>query len=285
MARCCGWRTTAPWSSPTRSRGACASPSPDRPPGRRRLLAVVRTDFERIHAGYKFQPQEMVPVPGRPDVLVPYDELLVYEKEGVATVPKVVDGKILQIGVRDLLDGIDVAGSRPRAASVHPAREAARVVVSYSHKDELFRDELETQLKLLQRQRLIALWTDRRIDAGDEWKRAIDDNFERADLVLLLVSADFINSDFCYEIEMQRALERHAEGSARVVPIIVRDVAWSSAPFAKLQVLPGGGKAVVGKGKGKLARDTAWKGVAEALERILRSNPPRGSLPADALAR
>jgi internalin A len=92
------------------------------------------------------------------------------------------------------------------------------------------------------------------------------------------VSADFINFDYCYDIEIKRALEKHAEGSARVVPIIVRDVAWNSAPFAKLQALPEGGKAVAAKGKGKLARDTAWKGVAEALERILRSNPPRGSL-------
>jgi internalin A len=72
----------------------------------------------------------------------------------------------------------------------------------------------------------------------------IDNNLEEADIILLLVSADFIASDYCYDIEMKRALERHESGEARVIPIIVRDVSWQSAPFGKLQALPINGKAV-----------------------------------------
>jgi internalin A len=95
---------------------------------------------------------------------------------------------------------------------------------SYAHKDESLRNELETHLKLLQRQGRIESWHDRDIEAGDEWKRKIDDNLERADIILLLVSADFIASEYCYEKEMTRAIERHEKNEARVIPVIVRDV-------------------------------------------------------------
>jgi internalin A len=98
-----------------------------------------------------------------------------------------------------------------------------RVFYSYSHKDEPYRNELETNLKILQRQNIIESWHDRLIGPGDEWKQAIDDNLERADIVLLLISSDFIASDYCYDLEMKAALKRHDEKKARVVPIVVRD--------------------------------------------------------------
>jgi len=89
---------------------------------------------------------------------------------------------------------------------------------------------------------------------------------ETADVILLLVSADFIQSDYCYDVEMKRALERHEAGEACVIPILVRDVAWKDAPFDKLQFLPAGGKAVTTWGPDKYARDTAWRNVAEGIE-------------------
>jgi internalin A len=89
-------------------------------------------------------------------------------------------------------------------------------------------------------------------------------------LVLLLVSPDFIASDYCYDKEMRRALERHEEGSARVVPIIIRDVDWQPAEFAKLQALPKDGKAVAAKARPRLARDAVWKNVAEGIRQLLR---------------
>jgi internalin A len=76
------------------------------------------------------------------------------------------------------------------------------------------------------------------IGPGAEWKESIDENLERADIILLLVSADFISSDYRYEVEMEAAIKRHHDGKATVLPIIVRDVAWTKAPSAKFQGLP-----------------------------------------------
>ena len=81
-------------------------------------------------------------------------------------------------------------------------------------------------LSLLQRQGVIQTWHDRNINAGDDWKQQIDDNLNTATVILLLISADFLASDYCYEIEMQRALERHNAGEARVIPVILRPVDW-----------------------------------------------------------
>jgi len=79
-----------------------------------------------------------------------------------------------------------------------------QVFVSYSHKDETLRAELEAHLKLLHRQRVISVWTDREIVAGNEWKGEIDESLESATIILLLVSSDFIASDYCYDVEMKR---------------------------------------------------------------------------------
>ena len=143
--------------------------------------------------------------------------------------------------------------------------EKVRLFYSYSRKDEELRNELEKHLTLLHRQGLIDAWHDREIDAGDEWKEAIDENLERADVILLLISADFIASDYAFDIEMKRALERHEEQTARVIPVIVRDVNWRKAQFARLQALPKDGKAVTLWEN----RDTAWRNVSEGIERVV----------------
>ena len=135
---------------------------------------------------------------------------------------------------------------------------------SYAHEDEALRNQLETHLKILHRAGLIEPWTDRRIAAGDEWRGEISDNLERADIVLLLVSADFIDSDYCWDIEMTRALERHEAGEAKVIPIVVRDVNWQKAPFGKLVALPKDGKAVDTWDN----RDTAWRNISEGIEAV-----------------
>ena len=142
---------------------------------------------------------------------------------------------------------------------------------SYSHKDELLRDELAAHLKLLERQNVIRGWHDRRIDIGRDWKHAINEHLERAGVVLLLVSADFLASDYCYDLEMKRALERSEIGSALVIPVIVRPCDWTRAPFAKLQALPRDGKAVTSWP----GRDEAWTDVAQGIRRAVQSIPSR----------
>jgi hypothetical protein len=115
---------------------------------------------------------------------------------------------------------------------------------SYSHKDEALRDKLEVHLAMLKRQGVVDTWHDRRIVAGDEFAGRIGAELERADIILLLVSPDFLASDYCYDIEMTRAMERHEAGEARVIPVVLRPCDWHGAPFGKLNAAPKDGKPV-----------------------------------------
>ena len=115
---------------------------------------------------------------------------------------------------------------------------------SYSHADEGLRDQLEKHLSGLQRQGLISSWHDRRITAGTALGEAIDSHLDAADTVLLLISPDFIASDYCYEREMNRALERHQKGEARVIPVILRPCDWHGLPFGNLLATPTDGRAI-----------------------------------------
>src|SRR5438105_15534569 len=105
------------------------------------------------------------------------------------------------------------------------------VFISYAHEDEALLRQLETHLSLLKRQGLISLWHDRQIVAGTDWAQAIDTQLEQAGVILLLISADFLASDYCYGIEMSRALQRHKVRQVSVIPIGIRPVEWKSTPL------------------------------------------------------
>src|SRR6266571_8095269 len=112
------------------------------------------------------------------------------------------------------------------------------VFFSYAHEDEKLCKRLETHLTLLKRQGIISTWNDRNISAGREWKREVDAHLNTAQIILLLVSPDFIASDYCYSVEMKRAMERHERREATVIPIILRPCHWQIAGLDKLQALP-----------------------------------------------
>lgn len=119
-----------------------------------------------------------------------------------------------------------------------PPDHPVELFYSYSHKDEKLRSRLESHLHGLRRQGVISGWHDRRIVAGTDWARELDLRLETAGVILLLISSDYIESDYCYGVEMKRALERYEAGAARVIPVLLRPCAWQSAPFGKLQALP-----------------------------------------------
>jgi len=155
----------------------------------------------------------------------------------------------------------------------------ATLFFSYSHVDEDLRDQLETHLAGLQRQGLISSWHDRRIAAGEDFGAAIDSHLDTADVILLLISPNFIASNYCYERETKRALERHEQGVARVIPVILRPCDWHDLPFSKLQAAPKDGRAI-----------TMWPNVDEAfldvvtaikraLKELGRSAKPAGPKP------
>ena len=120
----------------------------------------------------------------------------------------------------------------------------ANLFFSYSHKDEELRNELETHLALMKRQGIISSWYDRRITAGSDIDEVISAELESAQIILLLISADFIASDYCFQKEMGRALQKDADGSAVVIPVILHPCDWHSAPFGHLRATPTDGKAI-----------------------------------------
>jgi internalin A len=147
-------------------------------------------------------------------------------------------------------------------------KKAISVAVSYSHKDEKLRKDFDSQLSPLKRMGLFSAWHDWMITPGADWKAAINDNFNGADLILLLVSSDFIASDYCYDVEMKAALERHENGEARVVPIILRACLWEGTPFGHLQALPRLGKPITSWNNRDLAWTDVVKGISEVVEEL-----------------
>ncbi len=147
------------------------------------------------------------------------------------------------------------------------------IFYSYAHADERLRDLLEQHLSSLRREGLIINWHDRQIVAGMDWEDTIDVHLNSASVILLLVSPDFMSSDYCYGIEMQRAMERHVSRSALVIPIILRPVDWQHAPFAHLQALPTGAQPVTEwTNRDKAFQDVAL-GIRRAVEDLAARSP------------
>jgi hypothetical protein len=135
----------------------------------------------------------------------------------------------------------------------------ASVFFSYSHKDEALRDELEKHLAMLRREGAISAWHDRRITAGEDFSNAINEELQKADVILLLVSSDFLSSEYCYSVEMRQALDRHERKEVVVIPIILRPCDWHSAPFGHLLALPSDGKPI-----------TKWTNLDEAFFEVAK---------------
>ena len=147
-------------------------------------------------------------------------------------------------------------------------KSGLKVFISYSHKDEEFKDDLILMLQGLRRQGIIDPWQDRRIEEGDDWYQEIQDAMNECDLAILLVSQHFIASRFIQDVELPRLLKRRGEHGLRVVPIIVRPCKWQSEPALRgLQALPRDGKAVITFSKDNGDRDQAWTDIATAIEK------------------
>lgn len=129
----------------------------------------------------------------------------------------------------------------------------------YAQEDRRFRERLDAHLSGLRRRGMITSWYDRQILAGMDWKREVSRRLEEAAVILLLISPDFLASDYAYEVEMRRALELHKNGKATVIPILLRPVDWQDSPFAYLQALPRNGKFV-----------TQWANQDEAFAEVVR---------------
>jgi hypothetical protein len=123
-------------------------------------------------------------------------------------------------------------------------QESVKLFISYCHRDEILRQQLDKHLAPLKGQKVVEAWHDRQIRAGEEWANQIDANLYKADIILLLVSPDFVASDYCSRIELEQAVKRHEAGEAIVVPVILEACDWTWLPFAKFQAFPKDGKAI-----------------------------------------
>jgi hypothetical protein len=136
-----------------------------------------------------------------------------------------------------------------------------KVFFSYSRRDEALKERLEKHLMALKRRKVITTWHDRRIDAGEDWAGQIDKHLDSAQIILLLISPDFLASDYCYDVEMARAQKRAEAGEARVIPVILRPGDYEGVPFTKYRGLPPGMKPVTRWSN----QDEAFKSVAEGV--------------------
>lgn len=150
-----------------------------------------------------------------------------------------------------------------------------KVFISYAHRDKVLLKELEKHLSSLKQQGLITSWQDHAIRAGDEWEKAVALHLETADIIFLLISADFLASEHCSSVEMARAIERHKNHEARVIPILLRPCDWQGSAFEDLQCLPGNGLPITSWNQ----QDEAFLDVVSALRTIIgdiNKQPPGG---------
>jgi internalin A len=241
--------------------------------GRRELLGIIREHFERIHRSFEKLPvTELIPIPYHPEVIVPYQELLDYEAAGDDEYKVVIDRMPVKLSVTELLDGIDVPGARrpvdrmiPFQRERIPARDSQSLFISYAHKDERFRDEFRGALTAYERKGDVTVWDDTCIVPGQKWEPEILGKLDRADIIVLLLSNDFIRSDYCYLKEMRLALERDAAGECAIVPVVVRACAFQKLELGQIQAIIPDGKSI----KEHKDRDAAWLEVTNELERVM----------------
>ncbi|MEL6866833.1 MAG: toll/interleukin-1 receptor domain-containing protein [Bacteroidota bacterium] len=119
-----------------------------------------------------------------------------------------------------------------------------KIFTSYAHDDESLREKLDKHMAMIRRHPAVHIWNDRGIEPGEEWDEEIKKELDSADIILLLVSSNFLASDYIYKVELKGALEKHAAKEAVVIPIIMKPCDWTFAEFAMLQGLPKNAKPV-----------------------------------------
>src|SRR5436305_7826001 len=150
-------------------------------------------------------------------------------------------------------------------------RQKVNVFISYAHEDNHLCKQLEKHLSSLKQEKCIDIWYNRNITAGQDWKQEIDVHLNDAQIILLLVSANFLASEYCYSIEMKRALDRNDAREACVIPVILRPVDWHHAPFGKLQALPPEGIPItLSRNRDQTFRDIT-RGIRKAAEELTAS--------------
>jgi TIR domain len=148
------------------------------------------------------------------------------------------------------------------------------VFCCYAREDQDMLRQLKKHLAPLVREGQITIWSDIDLNAGVEWEKELHQHLESADIILLLISPDFMDSDYCYSTEMGRAIARHNEGSAQVIPVLLRSTFWLNAPFAKFQMVPTDAKPITSW----LNRDDAFHDITVQVHQVISKLQTKSTL-------
>jgi internalin A len=243
--------------------------------GRRELLGIIREHFERIHKSYEKLPvTELVPIPGHPDAQVKYELLLKYERSGRREIPVEIGVELLDFPVKELLDGVDLPGAPRTKTAKETSSFAARMFgwqdsipmfISYARKDERFLDQLRGALVPYERKGELSVWADELVEPGQTWEDEILTHLGWAQIVILLLSNDFLRSSYCMEKELPRVMARRQKGGCAIVPIVIRACRYDKLELGDIQAILPGGKPVNEHKK----QDSAWMEVTKQLDRVL----------------
>ncbi len=259
---------------------------------RRELLGIIREHFERIHKTYEKLPvTEIVPIPGFPSAQVKHELLLKYERAGREDIAVDLGDALRDFKVKDLLDGIDLPGMTrwvpfsfkngydlDTIASVLPQPTRSQeqlkqwsqptlVFVSYSRKDNALLDQLRAALVPYERIGTLHIWADMLTEPGEKWESEIVDHLDNAQIVILLLSNDFLSSSYCMDVEFPRVRVREKKGECTIVPIVVRACRYDLLKIGEIQAIVPGGKPVDEHEK----PDRAWHEVTKELDRVIET--------------
>ena len=257
------------------------SPPEVPPEGRRRMLTMIRQDFDAIHSDMPhLNPEELVSFPHHPKVTERYRDLeILYKETSQTPIKRVIEGKIVSMSVGQLLGDVEEPTRIFRRPPVsnrridRDDRDPLSVFYSYAHADAKQRLKLSKHLAPLERIGLLRTWYDHEILPCAEWEQEISNKLDQANIILLLISPDFVASHYCYTVEFQRAMERREQNCAEVLPIIIRSThGWTKIPAGKhmlgeLNALPPLGLPI----PAWKPQDTGWAKVAEGIEKVARA--------------
>lgn len=254
---------------------------------KRAFLAVIRSYLENINANQNQKPKRLIPLPDIKNAYVSYDELLRREKrestyyyygevEAAFEISKLLDGiiqdKELQKMILELKEMLSKQNFKHapigKTPNIPKNSNTKKIFISYSIEDvEIVESKLIRSLRNLERQGKITIWYDKNLQAGEEWNPEIKRQLQQADIILFIVSLDFIATDYIWDVEIENAIKRHEKGEVKVIPIILSPCDWSgdATPFSKLQVVPTKGKPITTFKN----QDEAWLEVLQAIKKVI----------------
>ncbi|MEM6806698.1 MAG: toll/interleukin-1 receptor domain-containing protein, partial [Bacteroidota bacterium] len=172
-----------------------------------------------------------------------------------------------QVAILPLIEEVFIQGFRETEEEKRPRRKkspqrALKGFVSYAHEDRDYQKEFSKHLDILKRTNILDTWVDSEILAGQAWDEEIMSKLEEADVIFLLISIDFLTSDFIQTEELRVAMKKHEAKTARVIPIILRECAWKNQEFAKLQ-------AANTRPVADMDKDKAWTAIDQEIRRSI----------------